>query len=99
MSINTVPAHFILIDAYLTYSQVVLAHGYGSRGGTDLRIGDQVFTMSDGTDDDGNPVEGYAYTYGTLIDGAFVDESGAQWADTEADARAAVAAWVATFTS
>lgn len=60
-----------------------------------IRMGDRLLVMSDGTDDDGQPALGYAWTEGRMVDGEYVDESDAQWADTDAEARAAIAAWIA----
>lgn len=72
-----------------------LKTGSNSRREAAIRMGDRLLVMSDGTDDEGQPCPGYAWTAGALLDGEYVDETGAQWADTEAEARAAIAEWVA----
>ena len=84
-----------LMREALDISDDVESTTVGSRREAAIRMGDRLLVMSDGTDDEGQPCPGYAWTAGALLDGEYVDETGAQWADTEAEARAAIAEWVA----
>ena len=60
-----------------------------------IRLGDKVLTMQDPEDIGGEAGDGYAYTWGAVVDGEYEDESDAQWADTAGEALAAVEAWIA----
>lgn len=60
-----------------------------------IRVGDAVFTIARGDYLGGDEADGYGYTFGTLTEGGYDDESGARWAATEADARQALADWLA----
>lgn len=84
-----------LMREALDISDDVESTTVGSRREAGIRMGDRLLVMSDGTDDDGQPALGYAWTEGRMVDGEYVDESDAQWADTDAEARAAIAAWIA----
>ena len=59
-----------------------------------IRIGDNVLVMDEAEDMGGEDGDGFGYSWGSMEDGEFIDESDAQWADTEEEAIAAVTKWI-----
>lgn len=61
-----------------------------------IQIGNNVFTMQGAEDIGGEAGDGYAYTWGVVVDGMYEPAVDGQWADTPEQARDAVIAWINT---